>query len=264
MRLDIYLVKAGLSPSRTRALDMIKSGLVCVDGRTVTRAAFSVDDGDCVTVMKSEKEYVSRAAHKLLCAKERFGISFEGLFAIDLGASSGGFCQVMLEDGVREICAVDIGHGQLHESIAKDGRVRIFEGVNARYVSEETFGKRADAVTADLSFISQTLVFEAIGNILKPGGIYIGLIKPQFEAGRERVGKGGIVKDARVHADVIKRVIETANSYGLVCKDIACSPILGGDGNREFLAYYIYEGAPGQIPVCEKIQAVVKGESELR
>lgn len=264
MRIDVYLAENGLASSRTRALDLIKKGLVSVGGKTVTKASFDVTDSDEITVENSGNQYVSRAALKLAHAKEYFGIDFAGLDAVDLGASTGGFCQVMLDSGIKEVCAVDIGHGQLHESIASDKRVRVFEGVNARYIDESIIGKRVDIVTADLSFISQTLVFEAIASILKPYGVYIGLIKPQFEAGRDKVGKGGIVKDKRVHADVIEKVILNANTFGLVCKDITSSPILGGDGNREFLAYYIYEQTPGEIPSREKIDIIAKGDTEHR
>lgn len=262
MRIDTYLAENGMAPSRTRASEMIKKGLVTADGKIVTKPSFEVDENSIVRVDKTEHEYVSRAAHKLAFAKECFGISFEGLCAADLGASTGGFCQVMLEAGIKKLWAIDIGHGQLHPSIAGDERVCVLEGVNARYVSEETLGQRVDIVTSDLSFISQTLVFDSICKILKPDGIYIGLIKPQFEAGRENIGKGGIVKDKRIHERVIESVIGCANVHGLVCTKLASSPILGGDGNREFLACFVNRGEPGDIPSREIIQAVVRKEFE--
>lgn len=256
MRLDIYLAENGFVSSRMRALDLIKKGSVLVNNRIVTKPSHSVSESDEVALAAQEDKYVSRAAHKLLFAKEAFKISFEGLVAADLGASTGGFCQVMLESGADEIFAVDIGHGQLHESIGADKRVHLLEGVNARYIDADTFGKKVDIVTADLSFISQTLVLEAVTRILKDGGVYIGLIKPQFEAGRANIGKNGVVKDKRVHADVIEKVILCANSLGLVCRKIDVSPIAGGDGNREFLAYYTLENKPGVIPSREEIEII--------
>lgn len=258
VRLDVYLAEKGMAGSRTRALDLIKKGFVTVNGSIAKKASLDVDENDKISVTSDADEYVSRAALKLKCAKEYFKIDFHGLTAVDLGASTGGFCQIMLEGGINEVFAVDIGHGQLHERIAADERVHVLEGVNARYVDEGVIGKKVDIVSADLSFISQTLVFEAITKILKRDGAYIGLIKPQFEAGRERVGKHGIVKDARVHAEVIEKVIKSANAHGLVCREVIPSPILGGDGNREFLAYYINEGRQGEIPCRGKIERALK------
>ena len=256
MRLDMYLAENGFVSSRTRALDLIKKGSALVNGKTVTKPSYNVGEADEVTLADQEDKYVSRAAHKLLYAKEAFGICFEGLVAADLGASTGGFCQVMLESGIDEIFAVDIGHGQLHESIKADRRVHLLEGVNARYIDVDTLGKNVDIVTADLSFISQTLVLEGVSRILKESGIYIGLIKPQFEAGRANIGKNGVVKDKRVHADVIEKVIFCANSLGLVCRKLDVSPIEGGDGNREFLAYYTFENKPGDIPSRKEIEII--------
>ncbi len=257
MRLDLYLAETKMAASRTKALDLIKKGAVAVNSKAVTKPSYDVTDGDAVKILCETDKYVSRAAHKLLYAAKRFGIDFTGLTAVDLGASTGGFCQVMLEGGIKEVFAVDIGHGQLHNSISSDERVRVLEGVNARYIDMDTIGKKADIVTADLSFISQTLVLEAVKRILKDGGIYVGLIKPQFEAGRENIGKRGIVKDKRVHADVIEKIILCANSHNLVCRAITTSPILGGDGNKEFLAYYVAEEKPGAIPDRAMIESIV-------
>lgn len=260
MRLDLYLAGKQLAESRTKALDTIKKGNVKVNSKIVTKPSFDVGENDTVELCEEKYRYVSRAAEKLVFAKEEFGIDFDGLVGVDLGASTGGFCQVMLEGNIKELFAVDIGHGQLHKEVAKDNRVRVLEGVNARYIDESHIGKKADIVTADLSFISQTLVFEAITRILKPGGIYIGLIKPQFEAGRENIGKHGIVKYKKVHVDVIEKVVCSANLFGLVNKGLAVSPILGGDGNKEFLAYYVFEGISGETPSKEKITRLVTND----
>lgn len=258
MRLDIY-VSEQMNISRTRASEFIKGGKVRVDGKEVTKPSFEVCDNE-IDINTDEDAYVSRGAKKLLCALDCFKIDVAGLTCADLGASTGGFCEVLIGHGAKKIYAVDIGHGQLHPKIENDARVVSLEGVNARYIDDTVFGEKVDIVTADLSFISQTLVFEAICRVLKPQGRYIGLIKPQFEAGRENIAKGGIVKDKKVHRHVIKKVIESANTYGLVCESIVPSPILGGDGNREFLAVYIYRGEPGIIPGDKEIAGILEKE----
>lgn len=256
MRLDTYLAERGMAQSRTRASELIKKGFVYINGRTATKPSAEVLDADTVKLESTEREYVSRAAKKLEHAKSIFKLEFSGLRAVDLGASTGGFCQILLEGGVSELYAIDIGHAQLHESIARDERVHVLEGVNARYIDQTTVGGKADIVTADLSFISQTLVFEAISRVLKNNGVYVGLIKPQFEAGREKLGKNGIIKDKKVHADVIERVIAEANEHGLVCMGLTPSPIYGGDGNREFLAYYINKGVRSALPDRKEIDRI--------
>lgn len=261
MRLDVYVSEKS-EISRTRASELIKKGRVSVDGRIVTKPSFDVED-NAVEISLDEENYVSRGAKKLAYALEKFDIDIDGLIAVDLGASTGGFCQVMLNAGIKKVYAVDIGHGQLHEKIAADNRVISLEGINARYIDTDVIGEKADIVTADLSFISQTLVFEAITRILKKDGKYIGLIKPQFEAGRQNIGKGGIVKDKRVHSQVIKKVIESANAFGLVCEKLDVSPILGGDGNREFLALYSFTGEAGTLPSDYDIEKIVnEGEGK--
>lgn len=260
MRLDVYLAESGTVKSRTRALELIKAGLVTVNGKSISKASFEVDETDEVVVDRSEHEYVSRAALKLKYASEMFGISFKGLVAADLGSSTGGFCQVMLEDGISEVYAVDIGHGQLHPSVAANKKVHVLEGVNARYLDADVLTKKVDIVTSDLSFISQTLVLESIARILNPGGMYIGLIKPQFEAGRGNIGKHGLVKDKRVHADVIERVVTAAAAYGFECVNLTASPILGGDGNREFLARYEYKDSVRNTIGRRDIEKIVEGD----
>lgn len=256
MRLDVFVAE-NQKISRTKSSELIKKGHATVNGKTVTKPSFEVSESDTVICDDCE-EYVSRGAKKLEYALESFGVDVGGLTAVDLGASTGGFCEVLLKHGAEHVYAVDVGHGQLHERIAKDIRVTSLEGVNARYITVSDFEKEIDIITADLSFISQTLVFEGVARVLKPNGIYIGLIKPQFEAGRSNIGKGGIVKDKRVHALVIKKVIDSANSHGLVCRFLAVSPILGGDGNREFLALYENEGKPGVLPTQNIIDSLAE------
>ena len=257
MRLDVLLFEKGFAESRTRAADMIRGGHVSVDGRNVQKPSYDADDSCEISVSHDTLKYVSRAALKLLAAKENWKIDFKGLTCVDLGASTGGFCEVMLESGAAKVYAVDIGHGQLHKRILSDSRVKSFEGVNARNVSPAMFGGPADAVTCDLSFISQTLVLQAVSRITKDGGIYVGLIKPQFESRREDIGKGGIVKDARVRAQAVERVISCANTYGLVCMGVIPSPIAGGDGNLEYLAAYTKRQHAGIIPDRRQIDEIV-------
>ena len=256
MRLDVFLTQTALADSRTRAAELIRSGLVCVNGRQITKPSTDVGDSDEVTLADGGLKYVSRGALKLLAALEAWNIDLTTLVCADIGASTGGFTEVMLEYGAEKVYAVDSGHGQLHPRLADDSRVINLEGVNARYMDSDTLGEKVDAVCADLSFISQTLVLEAISKILKPGGIYVGLIKPQFECGKEYIGKGGIVKDPRAHTEAVKKVTSFAASIGFECVGLIPSPVTGGDGNREFLAKYILKASPCLPPDTNEIKKI--------
>lgn len=258
MRLDIYLVENGLAQSRTRSAELIREGLVRVNGSTQTKPSFDVSNGDSVELVDGGLKYVSRGALKLVAAADFWHLDFTDAVAIDLGASTGGFTEVMLERDVKKVYAVDVGRGQLHERIAKHPKVIRLEGVNARYIDADTFGERADFVCADLSFISQTLVLEAVTRVLKEGGIYVGLIKPQFEVGKQKLGKNGIVKDKKFHTDAAEKVIAFASSVGLICEGIIPSPIAGGDGNREFLAKYVYKSPSAVIPTRADIRKITE------
>jgi len=166
-----------------------------------------------------------------------------GLRCVDIGASTGGFTDCLLQNGAKSVVCVDVGRAQLDKSLENDPRVTSYEGMNARYITPEDIGGKCDMAVCDVSFISLTLILEAVSGLLTEGGRFIALIKPQFEAGRENIGKGGIVKDRNVHAMVIERVIDKAADVGLYVSGICVSPILGGDGNREYLALFTRESA---------------------
>lgn len=262
MRLDVFMVEAALSESRTRAAALIREGLVSINGRQATKPSTEVTDSDNVTLADGGLKYVGRGALKLLAAVDTWNIDFDGLVCADIGASTGGFTEVMLERGAKKVYAVDIGHGQLHPRIASDVRVKNLEGINARYMDSDTLGEKVDAVCADLSFISQTLVLEAISKIMKTGGFYVGLIKPQFECGRSALGKGGIVKDARAHTEAAEKVIGFAASLGFECVGLTVSPITGGDGNRELFAKYILRDTPCVPLGADEIKKITESKQK--
>lgn len=226
--------------TRSRAKMLIEAGSVRVNGMTVRKPAYDVNDQDVVTV-EDALRYVSRGGLKLEEALKRFPVTVQGCVVLDIGASSGGFTDCLLQNGAVKIYAVDSGSGQLAESLRRDKRVVCKENYNARYMQSADFDATPVLAVMDVSFISQTLIFPALVSVLPVGGILISLIKPQFEVGRAAVGRGGIVKDEKVRQKAILRVKEQGILYGLRCMDVIPSPILGGDGNHEYLAYFIKE-----------------------
>ncbi len=242
MRLDIYLTEKGIASSRTRAQELIRSGAVTVNGKAVTKASFPTDDGmnvDCD--LSLECKYVSRGGLKLEAALEHFGIDVTGKACIDIGASTGGFTDCLLQRGAKLVYAVDSGTAQLSEKLKADKRVRSFENTNARYLKDSDFDISFDIAVMDVSFISQTKLYSAVTEVLAKDGIFISLVKPQFEVGKRKIGKGGIVNDEKARSDALDAVISAASGYGLCCIGAIDSPISGGDGNKEFLACFRYE-----------------------
>lgn len=234
LRLDRALVAAGLAPSRSRAQALIAEGLVRLDGELVTRASLAVEAGAGLEVVGAPDPWVSRGARKLVHALEVFGLDPTGAVALDLGASTGGFTQVLLNAGAAEVWAVDVGHGQLDPTLAADPRVHHIEGLNARDLTADHVPV-PDWITADLSFISLAKALPPALALARPGAVLVALIKPQFEVGPASVGKGGIVRDsaaiARARADVATFLV----GAGLSVVGETESPITGGDGNAEFL-----------------------------
>lgn len=241
MRIDKYLFDNGCFPSRQSAKDHIDAGLVSVNGKTNIKASLEVDENMDIKVMGKLHEFVSRGGLKLKAALELFEIDVSGMTAVDIGASTGGFTDCLLQRGAALVYAVDSGKDQLSQSLLCDSRVKSFESTNARYLTKDTFKVQFDIAVMDVSFISQTLLYNSVSNLLKDSGIFVSLIKPQFEVGKKHVGKGGIVKDSTVFASVFKNICDKAYETGLVCNKIIPSPILGKDGNREFLAYFVKE-----------------------
>ena len=248
MRLDKYLAENGLADSRTRAAQMIEAGLIRVIGTVQKKPSFDVLEGAAVEATGDLLPYVSRGGLKLKGALDAFSISPKGMVCADIGASTGGFTDCLLQEGAVKVYAIDSGRDQLHEKLRSDPRVVSMESFNARGLTPAHLGETVDLAVTDVSFISQTLLHEAIASILKDGGIFISLIKPQFEVGRENLGKGGIVKNPKARRDAARRVLVSAMAAGLALIAVITSPITGGDGNIEYLAYFRKEQITGIIP----------------
>lgn len=244
MRLDVYLADSGTVKSRSRAAQLISGGFVSVNGKIVTKASYSITETDEICLIGEEHRYVGRGGMKLEGALERFQVQVTNLVCADIGASTGGFTDCLLQRGAAHVYAVDSGHDQLDPTLAADPRVTNLEGCNARYLTVELFGQVCQCAVSDLSFISQTLVIPAVAGILADDALYIALIKPQFECGREAVGRGGLVKDKKQHIAAIRRVMTCAEENSLAPFGIMKSPIAGGDGNTEFLMIAKKNGIP--------------------
>ena len=235
-RLDNALVARGLVSSRSRAQALIMAGEVSVNAIVQNKPSRLVEDADILTITGQGARYVSRAAHKLLHGLEVFGYSPDTAVALDVGASTGGFTQVLLEGGAAHVYAVDVGHGQLAQNLRDDARVTVLEQLNARYLTREHIPRPPAAVVCDASFISLKLVLPAALSLAAPDAWLIVLIKPQFEVGAGAVGKGGIVKDTKLHEAVCADISEwLATQPGWRPEGVTESPITGSDGNREFL-----------------------------
>ncbi len=249
MRADLYLVAIGQAQSRQKAKVLIESGSVVIDGKALKKAALEIDDTVVhrVEVQGDVMPYVSRGGLKLKGAIDAFALDVRGMRAVDFGASTGGFTDCLLQHGVREVYAVDAGRDQLHASLRADARVHCMEMCNARYLTLADLGGEAvDICVCDLSFISQTKIYDAVLSVLKEGGLFISLIKPQFEAGPRALNKHGIVRDEKLRAMAKESVILAARAKGLVCLAVVDSPITGGDGNKEYLALFRKETAGGE------------------
>ena len=243
MRLDVYLTQNGFCESRNRASEIIKNGNVFVNGKCINKPSFDVDETkeNEINVKESENtKYVGRGGLKLEGAINGFKLNVSDCVCADVGSSTGGFTQCLLMNGAKRVYAIDSGKDQLHISLRNDNRVVVMEECNARYLTEEKLGERCDLVTMDVSFISQTLLYEAVSNIIKDGGLFVSLIKPQFEAGRDGIGKKGIVKDEKTRQKVCEQIKVKAKEYGFENLGIIDSPIYGGDGNKEHLALFKY------------------------
>jgi 23S rRNA (cytidine1920-2'-O)/16S rRNA (cytidine1409-2'-O)-methyltransferase len=239
VRADLLVQQRGLAESRTRAQALILAGEVVADDHRVDKPGQLLDEA-CELRLKSgapsQLRYVSRGGLKLERALDHFQLDPRGLVCCDLGASTGGFTDVLLQRGAARVHAVDVGYGQLHEKLRADPRVAVHERVNARALTAQMLGETCGAAVADLSFISVRLVLPALVSVLAPRAFCVVLVKPQFEAGRAEVGKGGVVRDAAVHARVVAEVEAALRSEGLDVLGTVESPVLGPAGNREFLA----------------------------
>ena len=229
------MVARGLAPTRARARDAILRGCVTVDGAAADRPGSRTDANATIEVEDPAGAYVSRAALKLKAGLDRFGYEPNGRAAIDIGASTGGFTQVLLERGARAVTAVDVGHGQLHANVAADTRVREMSGFNARELTAADLDEAIEALVADVSFIPLRLAIAPAVTLATPGAWAIVLVKPQFEVGRDGLGKGGIVRDPALAEAAVAEIADWFRGEGWTVDGIAPSPIAGGDGNAEFL-----------------------------
>ncbi len=236
-RLDVYMFENGLAESREKAKAIIMSGNVYVNNQKTDKAGFSVSETDNVEVRGKTNPYVSRGGLKLDKAMKVFDLSLEGKVAMDIGASTGGFTDCMLKNGAVKVYSVDVGYGQLAWSLRQDERVVNMERTNIRNVTAEDIGELLDFASIDVSFISLKLVLPVAKSLLKDDGEIVCLIKPQFEAGRENVGKKGVVRDKKVHLDVVKGIIDFCISIGLYPKALDYSPIRGPEGNIEYIMH---------------------------
>ncbi len=263
-RLDQFLIRMGHLPSRDSAREDILAGKVLVNGRILTKPGYKVKPGDAVTYLGEGRRYVSRGAVKLLGAIEAFAPTVGGARCIDVGASTGGFTQVLLEQGAASVTAVDVGHGQLDASVKNDLRVTDIEGLNFRSIpaghKDELQG--FDLLTMDISFISVCLVSDSVRSVLRPGGAAIILIKPQFEAGRGALNKAGVVKDPKRHEDVLIKVLSHYLHQGFILRGLTPSPIQGPDGNIEYLACLTITKeesvAPTEDPLDDDLKTTIK------
>ena len=240
-RIDKLLVEQGIAPSRTRAQAMVMAGVVLVNDQRVVKSSemFSVDAAIRVKGADDPaSRFVGRGGLKLEAALIKFNINVEGALCLDVGASTGGFTDCLLQHGARRVTAVDVGHNQIDWRLRTDSRVEVRERINARYLKPEEFESKFDVAVMDVSFISATKVMPALIPLLTDTGLLITLIKPQFEVGRGEVGRGGIVSDPAKHERVIQEVNQAADNLGLKVRGVVESPIAGADGNREFLALY--------------------------
>ncbi|WP_294150441.1 TlyA family RNA methyltransferase [uncultured Clostridium sp.] len=236
-RLDVLLVKKGLAESREKAKAIIMSGIVYVDDQKEDKAGTSFEETAKIEVRGSTLKYVSRGGLKLEKAMTHFGATLEGKICMDVGASTGGFTDCMLQNGAVKVYSVDVGHGQLAWKLRNDPRVVCMEKTNIRYVVPEDIGDKIEFVSIDVSFISLTKVLGPVKNLMAEDGQIVCLIKPQFEAGREKVGKKGVVRDKKTHLEVINMVISFAVETGFEVLNLEFSPIKGPEGNIEYLLH---------------------------
>lgn len=234
-RLDVLLVERGLAESRTKAQALILAGQVIVGEQRVDKPGSLVPQEAELRLKGEVLPYVSRGGLKLKAAIERFGLDMRGRVAADIGASTGGFTDCLLQEGATRVHAIDVGYGQLHEKLRTDPRIRSRERVNARYLTEEDLPEPVDVVVIDVSFISLTQVLPAVLPFLKPGGLLVALVKPQFEVGPDRVGKGGVVRDVAARQEAIDNSVAFVEQRGLTVRGVMDSTVPGPAGNIEAL-----------------------------
>jgi 23S rRNA (cytidine1920-2'-O)/16S rRNA (cytidine1409-2'-O)-methyltransferase len=236
-RIDVLLYERGFAESREKAKRIVLEGIVFVDDKKIDKPGEKVDVSSNITVKKDPLIYVSRGGLKLEKAIKAFKIDLNDKIAIDIGASTGGFTDCMLQHGAKKVYAIDVGYGQLDWKLRNDPRVIVKERTNIRYVTIDDIGETVDFISIDVSFISLKLVLPVAKNLLKKNGHIMALVKPQFEAGKEKVGKKGLVKDKKVHIEIIEDMVKFCDNIDLRAIDLDFSPITGSTGNIEYLLY---------------------------
>lgn len=262
-RLDVLLVQRGLAPSREKAKTMIMEGNVFVAGQREDKAGSAFDEKAEIEVRGNTLKYVSRGGLKLEKAMQNFGIGLENKICMDIGASTGGFTDCMLQNGAKKVYAVDVGYGQFAWKLRQDDRVVCMEKTNIRYVTPEDIEDVLDFASADVSFISLEKVLPAAKELLSPQGEMVCLIKPQFEAGREKVGKKGVVRDPEVHKEVIEKILAFAQEIGFRVRNLEFSPIKGPEGNIEYLVH-ISKGGEDEGEPVDVSQVVSQAHGALK
>ena len=237
MRLDVEVVLRGLAESRQKAQELIRSGVVYVNSKSINKPSLSVSENDKVEILGEVLRYVGRGGLKLECALNNFSLDVSDKTCLDIGASTGGFTDCLLQNGAKKVYAVDVGHGQLHASLQKREDVISLEGVNIKDLSVDMLGCIPDFICSDVSFISLSVVIEKISTLFENNFECVLLIKPQFEAGKQNIGKNGVVKDKKAHVNVISKILECCQRNGITPLGVCKSSIAGGEGNIEYLLY---------------------------
>ena len=248
-RLDVLLFEKGLCPSRERAKTAIMEGIVYIAGQKAGKAGDMVDENAPLEVRDNGNAFVSRGGKKIEKALDYFAIDPAGLTVMDVGASTGGFTDCLLRRGAVKVYSIDVGYGQLAWSLRQDPRVKCMERTNIRYVTPDMLEQTPSLCVIDVSFISLSLVLPVVKTLLKPMGQVLCLIKPQFEAGRDKVGKKGVVRDAAVHEEVLQNFISLAKSLGFTIRNLTFSPVKGPEGNIEFLAHLSLQPGEDSYPL---------------
>ena len=261
-RLDVLLVSLGLAESRAKAQATIMAGEVYVNGQKADKSGMEVDITSNIEVRGSACPYVSRGGLKLEKALKNFGVDPTGYVCSDSGASTGGFTDCLLQQGASKVFAIDVGYGQLAWKIRNDPRVVVMERTNIRYVTLEDLGEPLDLSVIDVSFISLGLVLPVVKTLLKPTGLVLCLIKPQFEAGKDKVGKKGVVRDPAVHEEVLQNFISLAKSLDFTIRNLTFSPVKGPEGNIEFLAHLSMQ--PGEDSYLAPGDLVAQAHAALK
>lgn len=245
-RLDLLLFNRGLATSREKARALILAGQVRVNDQVIDKVGTKIEE-DAQVIITGQLKYVSRGGLKLEGAIKAFDLDFCGKTVLDVGASTGGYTDCALQNGASRVYALDVGYGQLDWKLRNDPRVVVIERTNIRYFTPDRLGGPVDIITMDVSFISTCKIFPVLGTFLKDGGQVVSLIKPQFEAGKDRVGKNGVVRDPQTHREVLQKCINCAEACGFGCLDLTYSPITGPKGNIEYFINLVKNGVTAQI-----------------